>query len=76
MVGLGASVPIEVHAAPGGQHDASTPGNMLCAALAARQDSAIRMIANLMSIELLVLEVRVTAFVDIHGTMAIMRPNA
>ncbi len=71
MDGCGVSVPIGVHAALGGQHDAPTPGDMLCAALAACQDSAIRMVANLMDIELLTLEVRVTASVDVRGTLAI-----
>jgi len=71
MDGCGVSVPIGVHAALGGQHDAPTPGDMLCAALAACQDSAIRMVANLMGIELVELEVRVTASVDVRGTMAI-----
>ncbi len=73
MDGCGVSVPIGVHAALGGYHDAPTPGDMLCAALAACQDSAIRMVANLMGIELLELEVRVTASVDVRGTMAIDR---
>ena len=71
MDGCGISVPIGVHAALGGQHDAPTPGDMLCAALAACQDSALRMVANLMGVELLKLEVRVTATVDVRGTMAI-----
>ncbi len=71
MDGCGVSVPIGVHAALGGQHDAPTPGDMLCAALAACQDSAIRMVANLMDIELLTLEVQVTASVDVRGTLAI-----
>jgi hypothetical protein len=35
MDGCGVSVPIGVHAGLGGQHDAPTPGDMLCAALAA-----------------------------------------
>jgi uncharacterized OsmC-like protein len=76
MDGCGVLVPIGVHAALGGQHDAPTPGDMLCAALAACQDSAIRMVANLMGIELIELEVRVTASVDVRGTMAIDRTVA
>jgi uncharacterized OsmC-like protein len=70
MDGCGVSIPIGVHAALGGLHDAPTPGDMLCAALAACQDSAVRMVANLMNIELLELEVRVTATVDVRGTLA------
>jgi uncharacterized OsmC-like protein len=70
MDGCGVQVPVGVHAAVGGTHDAPTPGDLLCAALAACQDSAIRMVANLMGIELTVLEVRVTADVDVRGALA------
>ncbi len=73
MVGCGVSVPVGVHAAIGGKHDAPTPGDLLCAALAACQDSAIRMVANLMNIELLDLEVRVTATADVRGTLMMDR---
>ena len=69
MDGCGVSVPVGVHAAVGGKHDAPTPGDLLCAALAACQDSAIRMVANLMNIELLELEVKVTATADVRGTL-------
>jgi uncharacterized OsmC-like protein len=47
---------------------------MLCAALAACQDSAVRMVANLLGVELTRLEVRVTATADVRGAMA-MDPN-
>ncbi len=70
MDGCGVSIPVGVHGAVGGLHDAPTPGDLLCAALAACQDSAVRMVANLLGVELLVLEVRVTASVDVRGTMA------
>lgn len=70
MDGCGVTVPVGVHAAVGGLHDAPTPGDLLCAALAACQDSAVRMVANLLGIELLELEVRVTASADVRGTMA------
>ena len=69
MDGCGVSIPVGVHAAVGGLHDAPTPGDLLCAALAACQDSSIRMVANLLGIELIELEVRVTAAVDVRGTM-------
>lgn len=36
----GAELPVGVHHAVGGPHDAPTPGDILCAALAACQDSA------------------------------------
>jgi uncharacterized OsmC-like protein len=44
---------------------------MLCAALAACQDSAVRMVANRLGVEILALEVRVTAQVDVRGTLGI-----
>jgi len=73
MDGCGVSVPVGVHAAVGGKHDAPTPGDLLCAALAACQDSSIRMVANLMGIELLELEVNVTATADVRGTLMMDR---
>lgn len=69
MDGCGVSVPIGVHRALGGLHDAPTPGDLLCAALAACQDSAIRMVANRLGIEITALEVRVTAQVDVRGAL-------
>ena len=69
MDGCGVSVPIGVHRALGGPHDAPTPGDLLCAALAACQDSSVRMVANLLGIELIALEVRVKATVDVRGTL-------
>jgi len=71
MDGCGVAVPIGVHRAIGGMHDAPTPGDMLCAALAACQDSAVRMVANRLGVEILSLEVRVTAQVDVRGAMGI-----
>lgn len=69
MDGCGVVVPVGVHRAVGGLHDAPTPGDMLCAALAACQDSAVRMVANRLGIELTALEVRVTAQVDVRGAL-------
>ena len=60
MPTTGVRVPVGVHRAVGGLHDAPTPGDLLCAALAACQDSTFRMIANLMNIELEDLTVDVT----------------
>lgn len=71
MDGCGVVVPVGVHKAVGGLHDAPTPGDMLCAALAACQDSAVRMVANLLGIELTALAVRVTATADVRGAMAL-----
>ena len=70
MDGCGIVVPIGTHAALGGPHDGPTPGDLLCAALAACQDSAFRMVANSFGIELARLEVRVTATADVRGCMA------
>ena len=70
MDGCGVSVPVGVHAAVGGLHDAPTPGDILCAALAACQDSAVRMVANILGVQLTALEVRVTASADVRGAMA------
>ena len=60
-----------MHAALGGPHDAPTPGDILCAALAACQESSIRMIANSLSVTLEHLEVMVEARVDVRGTMMV-----
>lgn len=71
MDGCGVSIPVGVHRAVGGLHDAPTPGDMLCAALAACQDSAVRLVANRLGVEILALEVRVTAQVDVRGALGL-----
>ena len=71
MPTAGVRVPVGVHRAVGGLHDAPTPGDLLCAALAACQDSTFRMIANIMNVELEELTVDVTAKVDVRGTLLI-----
>ena len=71
MDGCGVIVPVGVHRAVGGPHDAPTPGDILCAALAACQDSTVRMVANLLGVELISLEVRVMATVDVRGAMGL-----
>ena len=53
----------------GGLHDAPSPGDLLCAALAACADGAIRMIANLLEVELTELEVEVTGELDVRGCL-------
>jgi uncharacterized OsmC-like protein len=73
MPGAGVPLPVGVHRAFGGLHDAPTSGDILCAALAACQDSAVRMVANFLGIELELLEVEVTAEVDVRGSMAVDR---
>ena len=71
MDGCGVVVPVGVHRAVGGLHDAPTPGDMLCAALAACQDSAVRMVANRLGVEIISLEVRVSAQVDVRGALGL-----
>ena len=66
----GVDIPVGVHHAVGGPHDAPTPGDIFCAALAACQDSTLRMIANILGIELEHLKVTVKAEVDVRGTLA------
>lgn len=73
MDGCGVRVPVGVHRALGGPQDAPTPGDLLCAALAACQDSSVRMVADLLGIELLALSVRVRADVDVRGALAMDR---
>ena len=46
----------------------SPTGGILCSALVACRDSSIRMVSNLMGIEFLELEVKVTATLDIRST--------
>lgn len=53
----------------GGLHDAPNPGDLLCAALAACQDGAVRMIANLLGVALTHLEVEVRGALDVRGCL-------
>jgi uncharacterized OsmC-like protein len=57
--------------AVGGLHDAPNPGEMLCAALAACADSTVRMIADLIGVELDELEVEVDGRLDVRGALMI-----
>lgn len=59
--------------AVGGFHDAPNPGEMLCAALAACQDSTIRMVADLLGVTLDEIEVEVIGKVDVRGSLAVDR---
>jgi uncharacterized OsmC-like protein len=52
-------------------HDAPNPGELLCAALAACQDAALRMVADLLGVELLDLAVEVTGTLDVRGTLGL-----
>ena len=73
MANSNVEIPVGVHHAVGGLHDAPTPGDILCAALAACQDSSIRMVANLLGIELEHIDVKVTGNVDVRGTLTVDR---
>lgn len=70
MPETGLGILIGVHRALGGLHDAPTPGDLLCAALAACMDCTLRMVANTLRIELDSLHVEVTADVDVRGALA------
>lgn len=69
--GSDSAITVGVHSAVGGPYDAPCPGDLLCAALAACQDSSIRMVANGMGIELTALEVTVRATVDVRGALGL-----
>jgi uncharacterized OsmC-like protein len=62
---------VGTHRAVGGLHDAPNPGELLCAALAACQDSTVRVVANLLGVELTALAVDVEGEVDVRGTLAV-----
>lgn len=70
---FGAKWAFGIHRAVGGYHDAPNPGDILCAALAACLDSTIRMIADRLGVLLTSLEVKVTADVDVRGTLVVDR---
>jgi uncharacterized OsmC-like protein len=67
----GFDIPVAVHCAVGGESDGAVPGDLLCAALASCLDSTLRIIANRLRLNLLSLEVRATADIDVRGTLCI-----
>ncbi len=67
--GYGTSVRYGLDRSIGGLSDEPNPGDLLCAALAACQDGAIRMIANLVGVELAALEVEVSGELDVRGCL-------
>ena len=71
--GCPTDVSFGVHTAVGGESDYPVPGELLCAAVASCLDSTIRIIANRLHIELLLLEVTVEAHVDVRGTLLVDR---
>jgi uncharacterized OsmC-like protein len=62
-----------VDEAIGGLHDAPNPGELLCAALAACADAGVRMIADLLRVQLDELEVEVSGELDVRGTLDVDR---
>jgi uncharacterized OsmC-like protein len=62
-------IPISVHRNIGGLHDGATPGDVLCAALAACADSTFRIVASQLGIRVDQLAVRVEGEVDVRGTL-------
>jgi uncharacterized OsmC-like protein len=71
--GYGVSQRLGIDSKVGGDHDLPNPADLLCAALAACEDSAVRMIADLLGIRILDLRVEVTGDVDVRGALAIDR---
>jgi uncharacterized OsmC-like protein len=71
--GYGVSQRLGIDRMVGGDHDLPNPADLLCAALAACEDSAVRMIADLLGIRILDLRVEVTGDVDVRGTLAVDR---
>ena len=67
--GESVELPIAVHTAVGGESELPTPGHLLSAALASCFDSATRMIANRVGLELKELEVSAALGVDVRGTL-------
>ena len=65
-----------VDEAIGGLHDAPNPGELLCAALAACADASVRMIADLLRVQLDEVEVEVTGELDVRGTLDVDRSVA
>ncbi|OEY73659.1 hypothetical protein BHS39_08475 [Salegentibacter salarius] len=58
-----------LHRAVGGDHDYSTPGDILCAALAVCLESTLRMIADRLEIQLEHTKVSAEAHLDVRGTL-------
>jgi len=67
------AIVVGTHRGVGGLHDRPNPGELLCATLAACQDSTVRMVANLLGIRITSLAVRVDGQVDLRGTLAVDR---
>jgi uncharacterized OsmC-like protein len=66
-------IAVGTHRGVGGLHDAPNPGELLCATLAACQDSTVRMVADLLGVRLTALAVEAEGDVDLRGTLAVER---
>lgn len=62
---------VGVHKAVGGDHDFPNPGDILCGALAACFESTLRMISNRLGVVLVETRIKVSAKVDVRGTLMI-----
>ncbi len=62
---------IGVHKAVGGDHDFPNPGDLLCASLAACFDSTVRLITNRLGVTVTKTKIKVTAEVNVLGTLMI-----
>ncbi len=69
--GFDVPLAIGVHRNIGGLHDRPTPGDALCAALAACADSTFRIVASQLGLRVDALAVRVEADVDVRGTLCV-----
>lgn len=70
---FGVTLPFGIHRAVGGYSDLPNPGDLLCGALAACLDSAVRIIAERFGITLTSLDVEVLANLDVRGTLLVKR---
>lgn len=71
--GYGAPWKFGIHRAVGGYHDAPNPGDILCAALAACQESTLLMVADRLGLRIESINSTVTADVDVRGTLVVDR---
>lgn len=67
-------IPFAAEKAVGGPNGTPSPGDLFCAALAASQDSSLRMAANALGVRINALSVDVRGWVDLRGTLG-MNPD-
>ena len=65
------TAPVSVHSAVGGDHDGPNPGDYLCAALVGCFDTTLRIVADRLGVELLEVDVKARAEVDVRGTLCV-----